>query len=217
MSVYESSCSSLWTLGWLHHRLRSCWKFPKLLFPLCRLCDLHFPGLSVRFVTGYLLPPRMTNLLLRVLVGNTTSECKGKKDWELKDQAEERNANETCVNSCLCECVFCINKSHIIFYRKEAIITGDALLITCKHVQTHMDTHTKVSRAHHYSSSHGALLQDRLLVMRLLSIDHSGSSRCFILVIATWMWGSWENCMMKNNCIIFWHFSISVNRQSSVQ
>lgn len=148
MSVYESSCSSLWTLGWLHHRLRSCWKFPKLLFPLCRLCDLHFPGLSVRFVTGYLLPPRMTNLLLRVLVGNTTSECKGKKDWELWDQAEEQNANETCVNSCLREYVFCKNKSHIICYRKEAIITGDVLLITCKHVQTHMDTHTKVSRTH---------------------------------------------------------------------
>lgn len=81
LSVNKTSCSSLWTQGWLHHRLRSCWKFPKLLFPLCRLCDLHFPGLSVRFVTGYLPLPRMTNLLLWVLVGNTTRECKGGRTW----------------------------------------------------------------------------------------------------------------------------------------
>lgn len=141
MSFYESSCSSRWTLGWLHHRLKSRWKFPKLLFPLCRIFDLHFPGLSDRFVTGYLLLPCMTNLLLRVLVGNTNRECEGRKDWE-----KWWNKRDL-LCSCLHEDVFCNNKSHIICHWKVAIITGDAQLIPCKRVPTHMKTLTKVSFA----------------------------------------------------------------------
>lgn len=121
--------SPLWTSRWLHHRLRSCWKFPKLLFPLCRLCDLHFPGLSVRFVTGYLLPPRMTNLLLRVLVGGTTGSAKGGRTRSCGTRQMKRVWTPTGV------CFRCIlqttpKKPHIIYYREEAIITGD--------------THTKV-------------------------------------------------------------------------
>lgn len=102
--------------GWLHHRLGSCWKFPKLLFPLCQLCDLHFQGLSVRFVTDYLLPPRMKNHLLWVLVGICTGSAKRGRTGSCGIRLVGRTQNRTmpvkliymhaCLCFYLCTCIF---------------------------------------------------------------------------------------------------------------
>ena len=106
------------------------------------------------------------------------------------------------------ECVFCSYKSHIICYSRGVIITGDVLLITCKHVQTHIHTRTKAcAHSGHYSRSRGALLQDRIPVMCFLSIDHREELQMFYFDNGCMDVGlSGENYMMKYNCNVFWHF-----------
>lgn len=102
------------------------------------------------------------------------------------------------MHSCLC---LCVHLKLLITCSTMPIITGDVLLITCKHVQSHERVLHKSAIILPLSRPLG--LQDRLLVMRFPLIDHSASSRCYILVKASWMWDSWENCMMKYNCDIF--------------
>ena len=103
------------------------------------------------------------------------------------------------------ERVFCSYKSHIICYGRGVIITGDVLLITCKHVQTHIHTHTKAcAHSGHYSCSRGALLQDRIPVMCFLSIDHGEELQMFYFDNSCMDVGlSGENYMMKYNCNVF--------------
>lgn len=132
----------------------------------CAICI--FRGLSVRFVTGYLLPPRMTDLLLAVLAGECerrgrTRRCGTVCKWNV------RASSRWCVWARVCF-VKKKNKTNcnVIYYKEEAIITGGS--------------HTKVPSALSWGP-----LQDRLLLMCLLPIDHPGSSTRFILVIAASM------------------------------
>lgn len=186
VSVQASSCSRLFDTEWLCCRLTSRWKFPKLL--LCHLCDLNF---SFAWFSG-----AVSWICFRAasLHDNSLSPCEynfGEKAGSCRTEPER--ARKECEwrrvqPHFLCVCVSPVTKKSCIICCSEESLWP----VIINHMHTCTNTERSPARRGHYSCfSRGPVLQDRFLVMCFLSIDHTGSSRCFILVIASWIQGSW--------------------------
>ena len=122
-------------------------KVPKLQFPLCRLCDLHFSGTVSSICFRLLAASTHDKSLSPSPGGGQNWECMGRNVWDLW---VTRIAGVSVY-------FMSTNRPSFVAARK-AIITGGVPLITCKNRATCTHIWKSPARIGRYLSSHGVLL-----------------------------------------------------------